>query len=232
MDIEWGRACVRIYLWVCLCLFEYVGSCMVFILIRLHLNMWVYSIELCVSLRVSVSARVCRDTCLGITGNRAGMWSGDGCFQMPFCQRAGGAAYKWHVLNCGRQGVWGEIMVGVYVCERECVPGLLCANLQSWLCLCITNSCQLSFCTLCIWSNALLLSTLYLPARKYIFALSSSLFMMSISERVSKEVNKCQFTGWIALDFKARLLNPNPLSSFIKCIQFNLPKLVKKLEIT
>lgn len=33
----------------------------------------------------------CRDTCLGKTGSRAGMWSGDTCFQMPFCHHAGRA---------------------------------------------------------------------------------------------------------------------------------------------
>lgn len=99
----------------------------------------------------SVYVCTCRDTCLGITGSRARMWSGDECFQMPFCQCVGGAAYKWHVFYCGGQGVWGEITLGVYMCvcvyERRsmCVLDIPCANLQSWLCLCITNSCQISF---------------------------------------------------------------------------------------
>lgn len=66
------------------------------------------------------------------------------------------------------------------------------------------------FCALRIQSNAFLPSIPSLPARKYIFALVSSLFMQSVRERVS---NKCQFTGWIALDFKACL---DPFSYFIK----------------
>lgn len=66
------------YVWVCLCLFAYVVSCMRFILIGLYLNMRVYSIELCVGpcacLCACVCERVCacRDTCLGIAGSRAG----------------------------------------------------------------------------------------------------------------------------------------------------------------
>lgn len=70
----WGagtRVCAYIYEFAP-CSFKYVCLCMMCILIRLHLNMWEWSIKLCVSPCVSVSARACRDTCLGITGNRAG----------------------------------------------------------------------------------------------------------------------------------------------------------------
>lgn len=69
------------------------------------------------------SESVCRDTCLGITGTRAGKWLGDDCFEMPFCHCAGGVAYKWHVFECRGQGVWWEIFIGVcmYVREGTCV---------------------------------------------------------------------------------------------------------------
>ncbi len=55
--------------------------------------------------------------------------------------------------------------------------------------------------------------------------------MMSISERVSEDVNKCQGTGvsgwsWIAV-YQTCLLNPNPFSSLIKSIEVQPLALVK-----
>lgn len=183
----------HIYVWVCLCLFERVGLCMnVSYFNPIIFNMLVYSIELCVSLCVPL--RACIRVCVCVAGHLSGNnreQSEDVIRRWLFpnavlsVRRRGGIQMTC-VLLWRTRSLGGNHSRCVCVCDRgsTCVSDIPCANLQSWLCSCIKNSCQISFLQPIASApmySSLLHIYLYLTVRKYPFSHSSSVYGAFIS---------------------------------------------------
>lgn len=72
------------------------------------------------------------------TTSSTGMWTATECFQMPFCQCVGGAAYK-DALDWRGATIQGEIIEAICVCVSVC--GAPCAQSAAWSVFVYQNEC-------------------------------------------------------------------------------------------